>query len=104
MLENVITGNPDGHHEIVGGKLNPPAKAKNEIPSSSSKLKSLPQAVKINMKLLKMVPKIRTSFTSVNIIHDFHYVNKYRTFDEVNNNNYYYCSTFIIIINRDTCC
>lgn len=34
-------------------------------------------------KSLKISPGIRTSMKSVNFIHDFHYVNRYRTFDEV---------------------
>lgn len=34
-------------------------------------------------KVLKIAPRIRTSLKNVNFIHDFHYVNRYRTFDEV---------------------
>lgn len=32
---------------------------------------------------LKIEPRIRTKLKEVNIIHDFHYVNRYRTFDQV---------------------
>lgn len=34
-------------------------------------------------KVIKIAPRIRTSLKSINFIHDFHYVNRYRTFDEV---------------------
>ncbi len=34
-------------------------------------------------KVLKIAPRIRTSLKNVNFIHDFHFVNRYRTFDEV---------------------
>lgn len=32
---------------------------------------------------LKIAPSIRTSFKIINVIHDFHYANKSRTFDQV---------------------
>jgi hypothetical protein len=34
-------------------------------------------------RVLKIAPRIRTSLKSLNIIHDFHYINRYRTFDEI---------------------
>lgn len=41
------------------------------------------------LRTLKIAPQIRTSFKNVNTIYYFHYVNRYRTFDEVV--YYYYC-------------
>ncbi|CAL8098796.1 unnamed protein product [Orchesella dallaii] len=34
-------------------------------------------------RVLKIAPRIRTSLKNINIIHDFHYINRYRTFDEI---------------------
>lgn len=81
MLQTVITGtrNKEG---VKSGKIHPPVKSKDKTPSVPNS-KSMPEVIKLNMNLLKIAPRIRTHFTNVNIIHDFHYVNKYRTFDEV---------------------
>lgn len=38
---------------------------------------------KLDLSTLKVAPRIRTYLKPVNTIHEFHYVNKYRTFDEV---------------------
>lgn len=86
MLQSVITGTGNANKDLRsgGGKMHPPIKTdmKDKTPSVPNS-KSMPQVIRLNMNILKIVPKIRTSFTPVNIIHDFHYVNKYRTFDEV---------------------
>lgn len=82
MLENIITGSVN-HNKKQGGKSQPPSKAKQVAPLITQS-KSLPEIAKLYTTLLKIVPRIRTNFGPTNIIHDFHFVNKLRTFDEVN--------------------
>jgi hypothetical protein len=106
MLENVLCGDTShdshhsrhishlrtktlheksGHHHETSFTESPHNNATHQTSTATtSKMQpSMYLTSKTTNKLLKIAPRIRTTIKSVNVIHDFHYVNKYRTFDEV---------------------
>ena len=84
-------GNVGTNHVAHAGNSVSNAKAKNDAGSKSGTKKSESKSskvissygAKINLNLIKVAPRICTYFKPLNVIHDFHYVNKYRIFDEV---------------------
>ena len=84
-------GNAGANHVGHSGDSDGNAKVKNAASSTTGRKKpesrssaiSSSYGAKINLSLIKVAPRICTYFKPVNVIHEFHYVNKYRIFDEV---------------------
>ncbi|CAG7815085.1 unnamed protein product [Allacma fusca] len=81
----VTTGGASSVHSSQP-QQKPDIKSVSTQKESSSSIKnsaSFAQVAKLNFNLLKIAPRIRTYFKPSNIIHDFHFVNSYRLYDEI---------------------
>jgi len=111
MLENVLSGEPSqqsfGNYESKKKRITEKTRhpygqesSQTTFSGASSGNLTMYQAAKASTNILKIAPRIRTTLKPANVVHDFHYVNKYRTFDEViqiiiKSISYFLCSTII---------
>jgi len=94
MLQNVIINglgqleptsvNKNTFQESSSGEVAPTV-FKQDLGSSANKHESSSTTGlnKLDLSTLKVAPRIRTYLKPVNTVHEFHYANKYRTFDEI---------------------